>query len=141
MPRPRTLTPAVLNAAIVGLEAQRERIEARIAEVRAMLDGRSGNSAATPGVPARKRRRFNAATRRKMAESQKLRWAKIRGEAEPSAPVKPKIKRRISAEGLKRIIAATKKRWRLQKAALAKAKSATAKPARGRKKASVSKAA
>jgi hypothetical protein len=31
-----------------------------------------------------------------------------------------KTKRRISPEGLQRIIAATKKRWRLQKAAAAK---------------------
>ena len=36
----------------------------------------------------------------------------------------PKPKRRISPEGMKRIIAATKKRWRLQKAA---AKAASAK--------------
>jgi len=41
------------------------------------------------------------------------------GESEPG-PAKvtaPKSKRRISPEGLKRIIAATKRRWRLQKAA------------------------
>jgi hypothetical protein len=62
-----------------------------------------------------------------MALAQKARWAKIKGEIEPPpppAPGPPKPKRRISAEGMKRIIAATKKRWRLQKAA---AKSATAK--------------
>jgi hypothetical protein len=58
-----------------------------------------------------------------MKEAQRLRWAKIRGESEPSAPVPepPKPKRRISAEGMKRIIAATKKRWRLQMAAAKKA--------------------
>jgi len=50
--------------------------------------------------------------------AQRKRWAKIRGESEPPAPAKaPKAKRRISEEGMKRIIAATKKRWRLQKAA------------------------
>jgi hypothetical protein len=59
------------------------------------------------------------------SEAQRLRWAKIRGESElaaPAMPQPPKTKRRISAEGMKRIIAATKKRWRLQKAS---AKSAT----------------
>jgi hypothetical protein len=68
-----------------------------------------------------------------MAEAQKARWAKIKGVAEapsPATPEAPKPKRRISEEGLKRIIAATKKRWRLQKAA---AKSALAKKAAGKK--------
>jgi hypothetical protein len=52
-----------------------------------------------------------------MKEAQQRRWARIRGESEPPARTKaPKAKRRISEEGMKRIIAATKKRWRLQKA-------------------------
>ena len=41
-------------------------------------------------------------------------WAKIQGESEPTAPATPeapKPKRRISKEGMARIIAATKKRW------------------------------
>jgi hypothetical protein len=69
--------------------------------------------------------------------AQKARWAKLRGESEPSAPAKaPKAKRRISKEVLARIIAATKKRWRLQKAA------AKAPPAKAAKKsAPVKKAA
>jgi hypothetical protein len=73
-----------------------------------------------------------------MAMAQKARWARLKGESEPPAPAKPpKAKRRISAEGMKRIIAATKKRWRLQKAA---AKAAAKKPAPARKKAAVKKA-
>jgi hypothetical protein len=55
-----------------------------------------------------------------MALAQKARWAKIKGEIElptPPTPEPPKPKRRISAEGMKRIIAATKKPWRLQKPA------------------------
>jgi len=43
-----------------------------------------------------------------------------KGESEPAtspAPEVPKPKRKISAEGIKRIIAATKKRWRRQRAA------------------------
>jgi len=45
---------------------------------------------------------------------------------EPSKP-----KRRISAEGMKRIIAATKKRWRLQRAAAKSAPAATTAQAAG----------
>ena len=44
-----------------------------------------------------------------------------------TTPEPPKSKRRISEEGMKRIVAATKKRWRLAKAA--KAQTATAKEA------------
>jgi len=88
-----------------------------------------GVPAATPETPARKGKKRSAAVRKRMKEAQRLRWAKIRGESEPPAPAMPepaKPKRRISPEGMKRIIAATKKRWRLQRAA---AKSAAAKKA------------
>ena len=59
--------------------------------------------------------------------------------ATPAAtPEPPKSKRRISEEGMKRIVAATKKRWRLAKAA--KAQTATAKKAApGRTKAAANK--
>jgi hypothetical protein len=83
-----------------------------------------------PEPTTRKRRRFTVAARMRMKEAQKRRWAKIRGESiatSAATPEPPKPKRRISEEGIKRIIAATKKRWRLAKAA--KAKAATAKKA------------
>jgi hypothetical protein len=80
-----------------------------------------------------------------MALAQKARWAKIRGESETPAPSPPKptkAKRKISEEGMKRIIAATKKRWRLARAA-AKTKAAKTAPKKtaGRKKAAVKKTA
>jgi len=128
---PTKLTPEILTAAIEGFEHQKTRIDSKIAELRAMLDGGSKPTAATPEAPTRKRKKFSAASRRKMAMAQKARWAKIRGESEPPAPATPeptKPKRRFSKEGMARIIAATKKRWRLQKAA-AKAQSTAAKKA------------
>lgn len=44
---------------------------------------------------------------------------RVRGESEPPASMEERHrpKRKISPEGMKRIIAATKKRWRLQRAA------------------------
>lgn len=122
---PTKLAPEILAAAIEGFEAQKKNIDAQIAELRQTLSGGSAETPATPEAPARKRKGFSAAVRRKMALAQKARWAKIRGESEPSAPATtkaekaPKPKRRISAEGMKKIIAATKKRWRLAKAAQA----------------------
>jgi len=141
---PTKLTPEIITAAILGFEEQKRHIDTQIGELRAVLAGGPTEPAATPEPPTRKRKRFSAASRRKMAMAQKARWAKIKGEPEPSAPAKPeapKPKRRISKEGMARIIAATKKRWRLQKAA-AKAQAATAKKAvPARKKAAVKTAA
>jgi hypothetical protein len=135
---PTNLTLEIITAAILGFEEQKRRINSQIAELQARLSGGPA-ATATPEAPTRKRKKFSAASRRKMAMAQKARWAKLRGESEPSAPAKaPKAKRRISEEGMKRIIAATKKRWRLQKAA---AKAAAKKSAPARKKAAVKKTA
>jgi hypothetical protein len=116
----------VLSGIIDQLERQKTAIE------RALTALRQIEEIATPGaatevksftaaeVPTLKRRKFSAASRRKMALAQKARWAKIKTEIEPPSPLTPeppKPRRQISAEGMKRIIAATKKRWRLQKAA------------------------
>jgi hypothetical protein len=82
----------------------------------------------TPDAPTGRGKKFSAAARRKMALARKARWAKIKGgiapRTAPPAPEPSTPKRRVSAAGMKRIIAATKKRWRLQKTA---AKSAVAK--------------
>jgi hypothetical protein len=133
---PTKLNSELLTAAIEGFEAQKARIDDQIRELRAKLSGSSVEPAATPEAPGRGRKKFSAASRRKMALAQKARWAKIRGESEPSktaAPAPAKPKRRISEEGMKRIIAATKKRWRLAKAK----KPAATKKAAAKKKAAV----
>jgi cell division septum initiation protein DivIVA len=129
------LTPDIITAAIEGLERRKTRLDGQIAELRALLSGGPAADAATvdgaastPGSAPRKRKKFSAAARRRMKEAQQLRWSKIRGESEPTAaavPEPPKAKRRISPEGMKRIIAATKKRWRLAKAAKAQPATAT----------------
>ena len=49
-----------------------------------------------------------------MAEAQRLRYAALRGESESAvtlAPAPEAPKRKISPEGLKRIVQATKRRW------------------------------
>ena len=69
MARPRKINPTLLNAALEGLEIQKERIEGQIREVRAMLGQRGPGrkkqtaSAADAGSekPARKRRKLSAA--------------------------------------------------------------------------------
>src|SRR5579872_122022 len=128
-----SLSRDVLNAALHGLEAQKQSIEQHIEQVRSMLGlarGRRGrppkSEAATLTESAgtatpRKRRGFSAETRARMAEAQRKRYAATKkANATPPQQVAPK-KRKLSAAGRKRIIEATKRRWAAYKAKQAKA--------------------
>jgi hypothetical protein len=70
---PQKLSQEVITAAIAGFEAQKLRINSRIAELRNMLDHR--HPAAEAPKPKRK---ISAASRRRMALAQKKRWAAIK---------------------------------------------------------------
>ena len=97
---PTKFTNEILTAAILGFEGQKRHIDSKIVELRAMLDG-STEPATTPEPAKHKGRKMSAAGRKAIAEAQRKRWAKLRGESEPPAPAKaPKAKRRISKEGL-----------------------------------------
>jgi hypothetical protein len=140
---PTNLTPQIINAAIVGFEQEKLRIDTQIGELRAMLEGDPAKPtpAATPEAPTLKRRKFSAAARRRMKEAQQLRLAKIRGESESPAPAptpEEKPKRRLSKAGRANIVAALKKRWAEKRAATARPKPAAKKTAV--KKAAVKKA-
>jgi hypothetical protein len=115
---PTKLSNEVILAAIEGFQSQKKQIDTQIAELRQMLNGnRTGT--ATETTPVRKRRKFSAASRRKMREAQQRRWAAVRGETVASKPAttkSPKPKRRLSAAGRRAIIAAAKKRWALKRA-------------------------
>ncbi len=76
--------PALLAAALEGLEMQRKRIEDQIATVRSMLSGRksasstsSTSSAAVASSPRRKRV-LSEEARLRIAAAQKKRWAAFR---------------------------------------------------------------
>jgi len=78
------LDKSVLTAALEGLEAQKQKIEENILQVRSLLGGGTVRRGRPPKGPAvrnalaatgRKRRKFSAATRAKMAAAQKRRWA------------------------------------------------------------------
>ena len=112
------LTNAIIQAAIDGFEAQKQRIDVQIAELRAMLPGAAKSNEKAPAK--RTRRKFTAAARKRMREAQKARWAKIKGEAAAPAakPAKAvKAKRGITAAGRKALSIAMKKRWAAKKAA------------------------
>jgi|SRR5580765_5269870 hypothetical protein len=111
------LTNEIIDAAIVGFEEQRRRIDAQLAELHAM---RTGADHATPTPESgRPRRKMSAAGRKAIAAAQRQRWAALKGSAasqkEPKAP--KKAKRKLSAAGRAAIVAALKKRWAAKKAA------------------------
>ena len=117
MPTPK-FTNEIIEAAIVGFEAQKQRIDAQIAELRANLSGPPPVSDGTEAVAHKPRRKFSAHALKRMREAQKLRWAKVRGESAPPAAMAPvKAKRTLSKAGRAAIVAALKKRWAAKKAA------------------------
>ena len=75
--------PALLAAALEGLEMQRKRIEDQIATVRSMLSGRksvaSAPAASAPAASGSRRKRvLSEEARLRIAAAQKKRWAAFR---------------------------------------------------------------
>ena len=112
-----TANDEIIQAAIEGLEAKKQRIDEVIAQIRERMNG--GSSASTPASSAAKngRRTMSAEARKRIAEAQRKRWAAKRASEPTAAPAAKPSKRHISPEGKRRIIAATKKRWAAYRAA------------------------
>jgi hypothetical protein len=94
MPRPRSVSPEILEAALAGLEAQKQKIDDQIAEVRRMFPARRIGgllkTVAKPVAPIvgralgagpRKKRVLSAEARKRIADAQKKRWAAVRKAA------------------------------------------------------------
>ena len=89
MPRPakRIKDQALLNAALQGLELQKQRIEEQIQQVKGMLGARKPRAAAAPKAVAKAggRKPLSAAARRRISLAQKRRWAAYRQKAAAAA--------------------------------------------------------
>jgi hypothetical protein len=84
MPRTaRTIqNESLLVAALEGLQLQKQRIEAQIQEVRALLGKGSGRRGRPPGSGAKRAvGRLSASARKRIAAAQKRRWAEYRKSA------------------------------------------------------------
>lgn len=126
------LTVEILNAAIEGFEARKVRIDEQIAQLRLLLTSGRSVAASTSESQKQPRRKMSAATRKRMAEAQRKRWAtKNDAETAPNTTAQPK--RKLSAAGRAAIVAALKKRWAAKKAGLVVVKKAAAKKATPRK--------
>ena len=68
---------ALLNAALEGLEAQRQRIEEQISAVRTRIRGGPAKKTRAKPAPAKKakKRTLSAAARKRISIAQKKRWA------------------------------------------------------------------
>jgi hypothetical protein len=135
------LDHSILEMAVRGYEAERDRISAAMAEIQVKLGqhGASRPKAAAAGSDhtAPKKRTMSASARARIAAAQRARWqAYKKAKAEPAQAQseKPK-KRKLSAAGRRAIQLATKKRWAEYHKAQKQAVKAKAKPRAAAKKA------
>jgi hypothetical protein len=89
------LTQDIIDAAIEGLENQKRRIDAQIAELRTL-----GTKAEPESAAKRPRRKMSAAARKAIGEAQRKRWAASKGQAtEAKAPAKRKTEAERGGHG------------------------------------------
>ena len=88
----KQLDSSIMAMALVGYEAEIQRIEAAMAEIRSRLGNRSTRSAVRvgDGVP-KARRTMSAAARKRIAYAQKKRWAAFHAKNQKTAPAKRKL--------------------------------------------------
>jgi hypothetical protein len=73
--------PSFLQAALEGLELQRQRIEEQIREVRGMLGKSHRGVREHGGETSPRKRQLSNAARKRIAAAQKKRWAEYRKSA------------------------------------------------------------
>ena len=74
---------SILEAALVGFQHKLAEVEKAMRELKRKLGDKTGVPALLPSLAAvpkkrRKRRKVSAESRKKMAEAQKRRWAKVK---------------------------------------------------------------
>jgi len=95
MPRPRSVSPDILEAALAGLEAQKQKIDNQIAQIHRMLPARriggSLKRVTRPVAPIvghiqsqKPKRKMSPEARKRIADAQKKRWAAVRKAAKKS---------------------------------------------------------
>ena len=66
---------SILEAALIGYQLQRDRIDKAIAELRQKLGGKAASAISSDGQ--RPKRKMSAAARKRIAAAQKKRWAEF----------------------------------------------------------------
>jgi hypothetical protein len=110
-----------LGSALQQLRAERKQAQARVESIdQAISVIESLNGSGTFGKANQPTRVISAASRRKMAQAQRARWAKAREKSQPIALAKTAtpapVKRTMSASARRKIAAAQRARWAKLKA-------------------------
>jgi hypothetical protein len=100
---------SILRMALVGYEAERQKVQQQITEIQRRLGGASKATGISGG--AKPKRALSAAARRRIAAAQKKRWAAFhkRDGANATAVTEPKPKRKLSPARRAALIASLKK--------------------------------
>ena len=69
---------SLLQAALLGYQKELERLDAAMAEIRKRIIGRTTNGKLNSSGLFKKNRTMSAAARKRIADAQRLRWAKFR---------------------------------------------------------------
>ena len=109
-----SLTKEIIEAAIDGFEARKQRLDVQIAELRAILNG-GPTSPIQESTAGKTKRKLSPEALKRMREGQQRRWAKVKGELPQAEAKAAKPKRKLSAAGKAAIVAALKKRWAAKK--------------------------
>ena len=108
---------ANLSSALQQLRAERRVAQLQVEKLdQAISVIESLNGSGTLRSTNQPKRIVSAASRQKMAQAQKARWAKTRKASQPLTTGLTIVKRTISAAGRKRIAAAQRARWAKLKA-------------------------
>jgi len=96
---------SILEMALVGLKAEAQRIEEKMAAIRKHLGVRGKTvavSISTDGATPRRKRQMSAAALRRISSAQKKRWAAFHAKqgamAKTAAPKKTTAKKKMSPE-------------------------------------------
>ena len=109
-----------LGNVVRQLQQERARAQREVERFDAALAALNGSANHRGGS----RGHLSAAGKARIAEAQRARWAKARGNAQPAAAKASPQKRTLSSAARKRIAAAQRARWSKFKAAKAKKKAA-----------------
>jgi hypothetical protein len=71
----KTTDNTLLEAALIGYQHQRDLLDAKIAELRQELGGKTPVAAKPAAASGGKKREMSAAARKRIAAAQKKRWA------------------------------------------------------------------
>jgi hypothetical protein len=105
---------ANLNEALQQLrERQREAQQEveKLSTAISAIEGLTSRNGSSAGRRSGGTRVVSAAARQRMAEAQRARWARVRGQSQPSKKASSGARGRLSAAARRKIAAAQRARW------------------------------